>query len=111
MTSGAPIMSSQKIGPSSLASRVRSCTGAAESSDSMLPTTGMAGGCGIGLNLLLEAILIFPPLTCHSGARAQRANPESRDSGFGPSDRPGMTTSWLAKPPPAPFDQLGGNLL
>src|SRR5580704_18814007 len=54
-------MSSQKIGPSSFASRVRSCTGAAESSDSMLPTTGLVGGCGIGLSLFLEAIAIeFP---------------------------------------------------
>ena len=56
MTSGAPIMSSQKIGPSSLASRVRFCTGAEESSDSMLPTTGLVGGCGIGLSLFFGAI-------------------------------------------------------
>jgi hypothetical protein len=27
----------------------------------------------------------------HSGARVERANPESRDSGSGPSDHPGMT--------------------
>ena len=27
----------------------------------------------------------------HSGARAKRANPESGDSGPGPSDHPGMT--------------------
>ena len=56
MTSGAPIMSSQKIGPSSLASRTRCCTGAVESSDSMLPTTGLVGGCGIGLSLFVDAI-------------------------------------------------------
>jgi hypothetical protein len=56
MTSGAPIMSSQKIGPSYLASRARFCTGAVESSDSMLPTTGLVGGCGIGLNRLVDAI-------------------------------------------------------
>src|SRR6202041_1009696 len=56
MTSGAPIMSSQKIGPNSLASRARFCTGAVESSDSMLPTTGLVGGCGIGLNRLVDAI-------------------------------------------------------
>ena len=56
MTIGAPIMSSQKIGPSSLASRARFCTGALESSDSMLPTTGLVGGCGIGLSLLVDAI-------------------------------------------------------
>src|SRR6202040_311067 len=63
MTSGAPIMSSQKIGPSSLASRARFCTGALESSDSMLPTTGLVGGCGIGLSLLVDAIaMVFPAL-------------------------------------------------
>src|SRR5882757_9526371 len=28
----------------------------------------------------------------HSGARVKRANPESRDSGSGPSDHPGMTS-------------------
>ena len=56
ITIGAPIMSSQKIGPSSLASRVRFCTGALESSDSMLPTTGLVGGCGIGLSLFFGAI-------------------------------------------------------
>src|SRR5580692_6713230 len=28
---------------------------------------------------------------CHSGARVKRASPESRDSGSGPSDHPGMT--------------------
>src|SRR5882762_4304805 len=61
MTIGEPIMSSQKIGPSSLVSRTRSCTGAAESSDSMLPTTGFVGGCGIGLNLLLDAIVKVSP--------------------------------------------------
>src|SRR5690349_18159218 len=54
---GDPIMSSQKIGPSSLASRVRSCTGAFGSSDSMLPTTGLVGGCGIGLSLFLDGIV------------------------------------------------------
>jgi hypothetical protein len=56
ITSGAPIMSSQKIGPNSLASRARFCTGAVESSDSMLPTTGLVGGCGIGLSRLVDAI-------------------------------------------------------
>src|SRR5215212_11433252 len=62
MTSGAPIMSSQKIGPNSLASRARFCTGAVESSDSMLPTTGLVGGCGIGLSRLVDAIAIVPCL-------------------------------------------------
>src|SRR3954470_20776509 len=54
-------MSSQKIGPYSLASRVRCCTGAFASSESMLPTTGLAGGCGIGLSLLLDGIVAFGP--------------------------------------------------
>jgi hypothetical protein len=39
-----------------LASRAKFCTGALESSDSMLPTTGLVGGCGIGLSLLVDAI-------------------------------------------------------
>jgi hypothetical protein len=34
-----------------------------------LPTTGMVGGCGIGLSLLLEAIVEIVPSPCHSGAR------------------------------------------
>src|SRR5450631_4355205 len=59
ITSGAPIMSSQKIGPSSLVSRTRCCTGAVESSDSMLPTTGLVGGCGIGLSRLVDAICVI----------------------------------------------------
>src|SRR3979409_2319907 len=50
-TNGAPIMSSQKIGPYSLAILARCWDGADESTDSMLPTTGLVGGCGIGLNL------------------------------------------------------------
>src|ERR1700688_427622 len=60
-TSGAPIMSSQKIGPNSLASRARFCTGAVESSDNMLPTTGLVGGCGIGLSRLVDAIAVVSP--------------------------------------------------
>src|SRR4051812_15886248 len=63
ITSGAPIMSSQKIGPSSLASRARCCTGAVESSDSMLPTTGCFGGCGIGLSLLTDGMFDCPLLS------------------------------------------------
>src|ERR1700735_2850175 len=54
-------MSSQKIGPSSLASRAKFCTGALESSDSMLPTTGLVGGCGIGLSRLVDAIAVVSP--------------------------------------------------
>ena len=60
-TSGAPIMSSQKIGPNSLASRARFCTGAVESSDSILPTTGLVGGCGIGSSRLVDAIALVSP--------------------------------------------------
>src|SRR5581483_3311336 len=50
------------IGPSSFASRVRFCTGAEESSDSMLPTTGLVGGCGIGLSLFFFGAIadLFP---------------------------------------------------
>src|SRR6516162_3306198 len=86
-TSGAPIMSSQKIGPSSFASRVRFCTGAEESSDSMLPTTGLVGGRGIGLSLFFAGVLNFP------------------------LDRQGMTTSSSAKPLSTPFDQLGADFV
>src|ERR1700743_1542278 len=75
MTSRAPIMPSQKIGPSSFASRVRFCTGADESSDSMLPTTGLVGGCGIGLSLFFGAIVEFPIVSSFPGARS--ASPES----------------------------------
>ncbi|MFK4402446.1 hypothetical protein ABIF31_009003 [Bradyrhizobium elkanii] len=76
ITSGAPIMSSQKIGPSSLESLTRCCTGAVESSDSMLPTTGFVGGCGIGLSLLPDAIFEVPPVLYSSlrGAK-RRSNP------------------------------------
>src|SRR4051812_16321475 len=52
-------MSSQKIGPSSLVIRTRCCTGALASSDSILPTTGFFGGCGIGLSLLVDGIRSF----------------------------------------------------
>src|SRR6202041_704954 len=61
-------MSSQKIGPSSLASRARLCAGAVESSDSMLPTTGLVGGCGIGFNLFVDAIAqSSPAVSPHNG--------------------------------------------
>src|SRR6266404_1046354 len=68
ITIGAPIISSQKIGPSSLASRARFCTGALESSDSMLPTTGLVGGCGIGLSLLVDAIARLSPALIEGSA-------------------------------------------
>jgi len=59
-TKGMPIMSSQKIRPSSLAIRVKLWIGADASSDSALPNTGFAGGCGIGLNLFLGDMLRNP---------------------------------------------------
>jgi len=37
-------------------------------------------------------------LARHSGARVKRASPESRDSGSGPSDHPGMTTRAVERP-------------
>jgi hypothetical protein len=42
-----------------------------ESSDSMLPTTGFVGGCGIGLNLLTDAISNLSP------AYSPRTHPSS----------------------------------
>src|SRR5271156_6186500 len=75
-------MSSQKIGPSSLASRARFCTGAVGSSDSMLPTTGLVGGCGIGLSRLVGAIV---------------------KSSLNPSSSP--------EPAPPPFDQFDADFL
>src|SRR4029453_2356059 len=68
MTSGAPIMSGQKIGPSSLVSRTMCWIGALESSDSMLPTTGLVGGRGIGLNLLGDAIAKLSPAVTYLSA-------------------------------------------
>src|SRR6059058_3739457 len=83
---GEPIMSSQKIGPSSLARRVRSCTGACGSSDSMLPTTGLVGGCGIGLSLFLDGLILdgivenVSPCTLsrfrHCEEHLRRSNPD-----------------------------------
>src|SRR6201985_2669676 len=87
MTIGAPIMSSQKIGPSSLASRAKFCNGALESSDSMLPTTGLVGGCGIGLSLLLDAIAYVSPAS--SNPRTLIISQEIPGSSFrdGPKDQ------------------------
>src|SRR6185312_798530 len=127
ITIGAPIMSSQKIGPSSLASRVRCCTGAAESNDSMLPTTGLVGGCGIGLSLFFfGAIKLSVPCLSlrHSGMVRSTSPGISRFSGaqlrtiVRAFARPGMTPSLLrfarndelTKPPSTPFDQLGADL-
>jgi len=50
-TSGVPIMSSQKIGPCSRAIRIRSWIGAPPSTVSMLPSSGVRGGWGIGCSL------------------------------------------------------------
>src|SRR3954463_15578309 len=114
MTSGAPIMSSQKIGPSSLDSRTRSCTGALGSSDSMLPTTGFFGGCGIGSSLLGDAIVEDSPALSQPSLRAKRSNPSL-----------GEKKEWIAsslrcsqlryvelpKSLPTPFDQLGADLV
>src|SRR5271170_7445910 len=57
-TTGAPRMSSQKIGPSSLAVFDRLWIGALASIENILPRTGIFGGCGIGLSGLPEAIVI-----------------------------------------------------
>src|ERR1700676_68021 len=75
-TNGVPIMSSQKIGPSSLAIRIKPCVGAIESTDSILPTTGFFGGCGIGLSLFVDAIAVISPASQPSlrGAK-RRSNP------------------------------------
>src|SRR5882757_2027052 len=60
-TSGVPIMSSQKIGPCSRVMRIRSWIGAPPSTVSMLPSTGVRGGCGIGCSLLRAMGLGGPP--------------------------------------------------
>src|SRR5580704_16010667 len=132
MTIGEPIMSSQKIGPSSLASRARFCTGAVESSDSMLPTTGLVGGCGIGLSLLVDAIDWWSP----AWSSLEAVIPGSRHSGMVRRTRPGISrfrVRCFASPrndgpdhlaattmrnfptsspesPSTPFDQLGADL-
>src|SRR5579862_4107076 len=108
-------MSSQKIGPSFLASRVRSWIGADESSDSILPTTGLVGGCGIGSSLFFGAIVdVVPPIHRSFRGDAQHRTRNLELPGSVLSDRPGMTESFppaaaraLPKPPFTPFDQLG----
>src|ERR1700761_918498 len=129
MTIGAPIMSSQKIGPSSLVSRTRCCTGALASSDSMLPTTGFFGGCGIGLSLLVGAIARVSPAAFsneirHSGDGPKKetsdvqshivarsfASPRNDSYGsFAPrnDDDPAPLAEALS----TPFDQLGADLV
>jgi hypothetical protein len=69
-------MSSQKIGPSSLAIRVICWIGALESTDNILPTTGFFGGWGIGLSLFVDAIVVVSPdLDLTPSLRAKRSNP------------------------------------
>src|SRR3569832_1666481 len=97
ITSGAPIMSSQKIGPSSLASRARFCTGAVESSDSILPTTGLVGGWGIGASRLPVSIVKIA------------SHPTTVIPVVMRSIEPGMTSSTKSLPPP--FDQLGADFV
>src|SRR3982074_118977 len=115
MTSGAPIMSSQKLGPNCVASRARFCTGALESSDSMLPTTGLVGGRGIGLSLLVDAIVIVSPAFSirHHEEHLRRSNPSFLRRPMDCFAPLAMTTCCpapLAEPPSTPFDQLGGDL-
>src|SRR5665213_301701 len=125
ITIGEPIMSSQKIGPNSFASRARFCTGAVESSDSMLPTTGLVGGCGIGLSRLVEAIagylpVVLPYAPRHPEVRAL-ARLEGRTAGTfiasilrgSPKGLAPQDDAVFASPkfPPAPLDQLVADLL
>ena len=56
-TIGLPIMSSQKMGPSSRVSFIMSCTGASARTDSMLPSMNRRGGLGMGCRGLSLAIL------------------------------------------------------
>src|SRR6202041_1091490 len=109
MTSGAPIMSSQKIGPSSLASRARFCTGAVESSDSMLPTTGFVGGCGIGANRLVGAIVwLFPTSVRH---REERSDGATQSCLTKLDCFAALAMTALSKPLAPPLDQLGTDFL
>src|SRR5438045_3248780 len=114
-TSGAPIMSSQKMGPNSLASRARFCTGAVESSDSMLPTTGLVGGWGIGLSRLVEAIAIAPVLSLPVIASEAKQSIAPKKASVDCFASLAMTRSWhfraLAEPLLTPFDQLGADLI
>src|SRR5436190_24259828 len=114
MTSGAPIMSSQKIGPSSLVSRTRCCTGALGSSDSMLPTTGFFGGCGIGFSLLGDAIVVVSPAIphCHPCITASPLLLEERASAHVSKDGHlhHCLSSFEARQRRAPHDDVYPNL-
>ena len=72
-TSGVPIMSSQKIGPCSRVICIRLCSGVSESTVSMLPTTGLPGGCGIGASAFLDAMSEFLPCTTLAACLRNRA--------------------------------------
>jgi hypothetical protein len=75
-------MSSQKIGPSSFAIRVICWIGAPESTDSILPTTGFFGGCGIGLSLFVDAIVNLSPdldFYRHCEEHLRRSNPSRHE--------------------------------
>src|SRR5688572_28160498 len=119
-------MSSQKIGPSSLVSRTRCCTGALASSDSMLPTTGFFGGCGIGLSLLVDAIAIVSPAepcfshalrsytVIASEAKQSIVRQAERMDCFvarAPRNDDESPARLSPEPLPAPFDQLGADLV
>ena len=69
-TTGAPIMSSQKIGPSSLTRRARCWTGLGASIDSILPTTGFRAGGGSGSSAIWRAMRVLLRLTISSSGRA-----------------------------------------
>src|SRR5580698_7550503 len=116
ITIGEPIMSSQKIGPNSLASRARFCTGALESSDSMLPTTGFVGGCGIGANRLLDAIAKVSPDSPAVIPRERALARVSKDgrihclSSSRLAEDGSHLRMTLTKSLSTPFDQLGADL-
>src|SRR5216684_6120999 len=124
-TNGVPIMSSQKIGPSSLAIRVICWIGVLESTDSMLPTTGFFGGCGIGLSLFVDAIVMLTPCYFARTAVILRCAHlrASKDGRFCLLPHPSrlarkgshlrMTTPVIVSPKslPTPFDQLGADLI
>src|SRR6202165_6148100 len=116
MTSGAPIMSSQKIGPNSLVSRARFCTGALESSDRLCPPTGFVGGCGIGLSLFVDAIAIVPlPNPPVIASEAKQSIGRKKRIGllrrFAPRNDDTSVPRVLTKPLSTPFDQLGADLI
>src|SRR5229473_1445688 len=108
-TNGVPIMSSQKIGPSSLAIRVICWIGVLESTDSMLPTTGFFGGCGIGLNLLGDVIAKVSPAAYFVPTVIARSVSDEAIQSLLRQDgllRFARNDGSLPKPPSTPFDQF-----